>query len=202
MTAKLYRVHTTTDDFKGYDGVLITWVAVGRQTPPAPYAEAIWGLSANAEPDPYQRGAVDELFTLEEAEAWVTYLRKHYGDESAEIAEQPLPLKGNTIGLSDIPVGGGVDLLMPVREGDYPFPFQVYGYYDLRHHGDEDEGTGEDEARALMIRLLDDVLSSHEIGELRVVRAALSGLRLEPESSRSTARFLRRYLGESVEEDF
>jgi len=138
----LYRIHTITDDFREADGVEITWVAVGREAPPAPYAEAIRDPLPGSESYRYQRSryqqsAVDELFTHEEAEAWVAYLRKHYGDESAEIVEQPLPLTGDAMGLTDLPLGGGQDLLVPAKEDDYPFSFEVYGYYDFRQHWDD-----------------------------------------------------------------
>jgi hypothetical protein len=70
----------------------------------------------------------------EEAEAWVAYIQRHYSNESSEVVEQPLPLPGNAVALSDMPVGSGVDQIMPVREEDFPFSFHVYGCYDLREH--------------------------------------------------------------------
>ena len=120
MIAKLYRVQTRTDAIEGYDDVLVTWVAAGREAPPAPYANAIEGLGSDDEADLYRRNAVDELFTFEEAEEWVDYLQSHYGGESAEVVEEPLPLPGNAMALSDVPVGGGVDQILPVRGEDFP----------------------------------------------------------------------------------
>src|ERR687889_1271780 len=109
MAATLYRVQTRTDAIEGYDDVLITWAAEGRTVPVAPYADVIEGLGSGDEPDLFRRNAVDELFTFEEAETWVAYLQSHYSNESSEEVEQPLPLQGEAIALSDIPVGSGVD---------------------------------------------------------------------------------------------
>jgi hypothetical protein len=134
MVDKLYRVRSTKDEFKGHRDVGITWIAM-RDDPPLPYAKAIKGLSANVEAAnlPAQR-AVDELFTREEAEKWVDYLRKHFDYQSTEIVPVSLPLDKNTEGLSY--PHGGENLLRPVKEGD-PFPFEVCGYYTLPQPEDE-----------------------------------------------------------------
>src|SRR5687768_6596216 len=134
MAATLYRVQTRTDAIEGYDDVLITWAAEGRTSPVAPYADVIEGLGSSDHADLFRRNAVDELFTFEEAEVWVAYLQRHYSNESSEVVEQPLPLPPNAVALSEMPVGSGVDQIMPVREEDYPFSFHVYGCYDLREH--------------------------------------------------------------------
>ena len=44
----------------------------------APYADVIEGLGSGDQADLFRRNAVDELFTFEEAEAWVAYLQRHY----------------------------------------------------------------------------------------------------------------------------
>jgi hypothetical protein len=133
---KLYRVSTTVDELAGYRDVLLTWTADGRKAPPVPYTDALEGLERGHEPDPYQRGAVDELYTLEEAKALAAYLRKHYGDQASrtEIDEQPLPIPSNTMPLGFLPTGGGVGQLPPVHETDYQFIFEVRGCYDPRRH--------------------------------------------------------------------
>jgi hypothetical protein len=113
MAATLYRVQTRTDAIEGYDDVLITWAAEGRTSPVAPYADVIEGLGSGDEADLFRRNAVDELFTFEEAQAWVAYLQRHYSSESSEVVEQPLPLPGNPVALSDMPVGSGVDQKCP-----------------------------------------------------------------------------------------
>jgi hypothetical protein len=114
--------------------MLITWTAAGRDAPPAPYADVIKSLTSDGEAALFRRQAVDELFTFEEAEAWVAYLQMHYDDESPEVMEEPIPLPDNALALSDKPVGEGVDQIIPVRRGDYPFAFPVFGCYDLRVH--------------------------------------------------------------------
>ena len=130
MVDKLYRVRTTMDELE------IIWIAI-RDDPPLPYANAIEGLSANVEAEPPQQHAVDELFTREEAEKWVDYLRKHYNYQSTEIVEEPLPLDKNITGLSYSHSGGA--LLYPVKAGDYPFSFGVYGYPTLPRDEAEEE---------------------------------------------------------------
>ena len=199
MAATLYRVQTRTDAIEGYDDVLITWAAEGRTSPVAPYADVIEGLGSGDEPDLFRRNAVDELFTFEEAQAWVAYLQRHYSSESSEVVVQPLPLPPNAVALSDMPVGSGVDQIMPVREEDFPFSFQVYGCYDLREHlaesgnryrfGEEPyPGEIEDLTSVLdnrreqvaedlgkehpLFRLLDASLRAGDVEELRVARAA------------------------------
>jgi hypothetical protein len=97
MAATLYRVQTRTDAIEGYDDVLITWAAEGRTAPVAPYADVIEGLGSGDHADQFRRNAVDELFTFEEAQAWVAYLQRHYSSESSEVVEQPLPLPPNAV---------------------------------------------------------------------------------------------------------
>jgi hypothetical protein len=199
MAATLYRVQTRTDAIEGYDDVLITWVAAGREVPPAPYAEVTEGLDSGDEADLFRRNAVEELFTFEEAEAWAAYLKRHYSNESVEVVEQPLPLPGDAIALSDMPVGSGVDQILALREEDYPFSFPVYGCYDLREQLAESgnryrfgaepyPGEVEDLTSVLdnrreqvredlgtehpLFRLLDASLRSGDVEELRVARAA------------------------------
>jgi hypothetical protein len=136
MVTKLYRVYTTIDD------TVITWIALDRKEPPARYADAIDGLSADVDANEQESQAVDELFTHKEAEKWVDYLRKHYDDESAKIVEEPLPLERGVKGLA-YPEGRS-DLLKPdkvlkpVKEAEYPFSStEVWGYYNLHQHGED-----------------------------------------------------------------
>ena len=136
MVDKLYRVRSTKDQFKGHREVWIIWIAI-REDPPLPYANAIQGLSPDVEAKPAERQAVDEFFTREEAEKWVDYLLKHCNYQSTEIIEEPLPLDENITGY--FYPHGGEKLLSPVKEGDYPFSFEVYGYPVLPRDGDEEE---------------------------------------------------------------
>jgi hypothetical protein len=82
MAVKLYRVRTTKARFKGHSNVGITGVAIDRKKQPVRYAVAIDGLSTDEEAKEQQRQAVDELFTQEQAEKWVAYLRKYYEGRS------------------------------------------------------------------------------------------------------------------------
>jgi hypothetical protein len=134
---QLYRVRSTVDEIEGCKNVLLTWLAAREGQPPVPYAEAIEGLAPGTDPDTYQRMAVDELFTRKEAEALVLYLAGWYTGHSTVITEEPLPLGPDVMAMSAVPLGGGVDHMMPVIKRDYPLPFMVYGYYDLRWHWDE-----------------------------------------------------------------
>src|ERR671912_239060 len=87
MATKLYRVRSTKSD-----GTEIIWIAF-RNDPPVPYANAIKGLrSAPPGATGRQRQSVDELFTYEEAERWLDYLERHYGDLHSKIDPVDLPL--------------------------------------------------------------------------------------------------------------
>lgn len=141
VMSKLYRVNSTVNNFKyrgvRYDGVIITWFAEGRVEPPAPYSEAVEGLQPGEEVDGYPRLAVDELFTLGEAEELVACLQS-YGDESASIYEVDLPLPANVLGISDVPTGVGVEKPMLAKEDNetYPFQFQVCCYFNIHAHSE------------------------------------------------------------------
>ena len=114
--AKLYRVHSTVDGLKHrhwfYDGVTITWLArrkaEERYQPPW-VEEPVVDVGIGGK-DVYVAFAVDELFTREEAEAFVAYLKEHYGDDTAGMWEHPTPVPANCVGLGSIPIGGGVEM--------------------------------------------------------------------------------------------
>lgn len=139
-TAKLYGVHSTVDGWKHrrwfYDGVTIHWLAV-REAPERhnpPWTEVPVYDADTGERTPYLAAAVDELFTREEAEALVAYLKETYKDDTARISEYPTPVPANHGPLTMGGYGGSVDgfILKERREG-YPFDFDVEGYYDVRH---------------------------------------------------------------------
>jgi hypothetical protein len=75
-----------------------------RKHPPvryaAAYAAAIKGLSADVEAGDRAQEAVDELFTYEEAEKRLAYLRRHFDNLSSEIVEKALPLEPTAKALS------------------------------------------------------------------------------------------------------
>ena len=119
MATKLYQVRSTKSD-----GTEIIWIAF-RNDPPVPYAKAIKGLSADVEATGRQRQSVDELFTHEEAERWLDYLKRHYSDLHSKIVEVDLPLAPDAEALSY--TSGDRQLLKPIKAGD-PFSLEVRGY--------------------------------------------------------------------------
>jgi len=119
MATKLYRVRSTKSD-----GTEIVWIAF-RKDPPVPYAKAIGGLSADVEATGRQRQSIDELFTHEEAERWLDYLKRHYGDLDSKIVEVALPLAPDAEALSY--TSGDRQLLKPIKAED-PFSLEVRGY--------------------------------------------------------------------------
>ncbi len=203
---RLYRVHSTIDELDGRKNVAVNWFfADERETPPAPYAEVIEGYDPADEGKTYPEGAIDEAFTLEEAHALADYLRDRHADET-EITELRLPIRFSTMGCGAIPVGGPQGFLKLEYEPDYPLPFKVWGYYDLRQHEDEPDrlsryaglmgperpgelrdafnaldGSRQEIADALgtehpLFRLVDGALRSGDLDELRTARAAVAGL--------------------------
>jgi len=120
MATKLYQVRSTKSD-----GTEIIWIAF-RNDPPVRYAKAIKGLSADFDATERQRQSVDELFTHEEAEQWLDYLKRHYDDLDSKIVEEPLPLAPDAEALSY--TSGDMQLLKPIKAED-PFSlFEVRGY--------------------------------------------------------------------------
>ena len=136
--AKLYRVYSTVDGWKHrhwfFDGVTITWLArrVAKDRYRPPWVEEPVVDVRTGEKNFYLASAVDELFTREEAEAFVAYLKERYGDDTARMWEYPTPVPACNMGLGDIPVGGGVSTCLVQWKEGYPFDFEVEGYYDLR----------------------------------------------------------------------
>jgi len=119
MATKLYRVRSTKSD-----GTEIIWIAF-RNDPPVSYAIAIKGLSADVEATERQRQSVDELFTYEEAEQWLDYLKRHYDDLDSKIVPVPLPLAPDAEAFSY--TSGDMQLLKPIKAED-PFSLEVRGY--------------------------------------------------------------------------
>jgi hypothetical protein len=62
----------------------------------------------------------------------VGYLKDQYGDEP-EVEKISLPIPSNIAGFGANAVGGPTDFLMISERDGYPLPFEVLGYYDLRH---------------------------------------------------------------------
>ena len=139
----LYRVHTTASAFeydgRRYDNVRINWLAKERDEPPVPYAKVIDGWKSVEAGGPgeswqqkeYAKAAVDELFTLEEACAWCSYLKAHYQDETAHISLARLPLEFDVMPLSAVSPHSGEGLVAVPRLEGYPFTFKVLGRFQI-----------------------------------------------------------------------
>ena len=140
---RLYRVHTTATAFeydgRRYDDVWVTWLAEERNEPPVPYAEVVEGWESLEASGPgelwqqreYAQAAVDELFTLEEARAWCSYLKAQYQDETAHISLARLPLEIGVMPLSGVSTGSGEGLVAVPRLEVYPFTFNVLGRFQI-----------------------------------------------------------------------
>jgi hypothetical protein len=140
---RLYRVHTTAIAFeydgRRYDNVWITWLAEERDEPSVPYAGVVEGwesLEAGGPGEPrqqreYAKVAVDELFTLEEARAWCSYLKAQYQDQTARISLVRLPLDIDVMPLSAVSTGSGEGIVVAPRLEGYPFTFNVLGRFQI-----------------------------------------------------------------------
>src|SRR5262249_7334033 len=124
---KLFIVTTIAPAFRGHRDVPISWYVSKRARPPR---RSCPKLIAGYDTAPkylrlYARGALEELFTSEEAETFVAYLHSQYGAaaERTEIKEIELPIPTNTIGLGAIPDGGPVDCLLVAENPCWTLPF-------------------------------------------------------------------------------
>ncbi len=133
-TRQLFSITSTIPVFRDHSNVAIGWF-VRRRTQPV--ARRYSNLIENYDALPtdarlYPEGAVDELFTRQEADALAAWLREHRHDLSAKVDQVNLPIPANIIGLGAVPCGGGVDcLLLGTEEG---CPLEVGGFFDLRQH--------------------------------------------------------------------
>lgn len=150
---KLYEVNSTIPNYAD-TGVpaKVYWLMIERPEPLAvDYAEAIQdyeeaqaitrtakafadtddplsGLSMADDPAGVAEIAINELFTLEEAEQVLAFVREACDLES-EIREVALPIPQEIFPTSFIPAGGDFDYLYPGRLAD-SLPFRVYGVID------------------------------------------------------------------------
>jgi hypothetical protein len=130
---KLYEVSTVTSAYHGCRDVKFIWFRCPRGDEPArPYSELI----ENYDPEKkqyYEEGAIDELFTFDEANALKEYLDREHGSQGVtEIKEAKLPCPQNAIGIGAMSVGGGDDFYTLNEEKAYSLPFKVWGYFNLR----------------------------------------------------------------------
>ena len=136
LRMKLYSARTIVKVYKGHRDVAFSWFACRE---PGffrwPHAELIADYDRLDDECRFYAGdAADDLFDKTEADALAAYLeREHAGEGETTIKEVKLPLPGNIIGLSHIPVGGGTGWHQLNEEPAYSLPFRVWGYYDLRH---------------------------------------------------------------------
>jgi hypothetical protein len=79
MTIELFHVTTTITKYRGCENVAMNWFYCDRKTPLGPYAQLIANYDPADEYRMYAKGAIDEMFTADEAQALVTYLRKGMG---------------------------------------------------------------------------------------------------------------------------
>jgi hypothetical protein len=130
----LYHVYSTVKEFHRHRDVRFEWFILDRGGAVGPYAELIAGYDPPTYYD-WPETAVNELFTADEARMLVEYLDKHHRTESVQSIERAdLPFAPNTMPYVAIPVGGPQDFLMLSERDEWPLPFKVWGYYDLRQH--------------------------------------------------------------------
>jgi hypothetical protein len=140
MTIKLYRVTTIVPEFRGHRNVCIKWCITERATPiESPYAELIQDYPADK--DDWPEGAIDELFTRSEAEAFAGWLRQNVNDTgNTAIVEKPLPIPRDSWALKAMPFGGSQDFVEIEGVGGWDDPatsppqLKVVGCFDLRDY--------------------------------------------------------------------
>ena len=142
---KLYRLTSVIDDWphrgKRYNNVAVTWFVDERDYyPDFDYRKLLTRIDA------YGIGAIDELFTREEADQLAEYLLTPPNPTEVEITEVDLPLNANVAGVGAIAVGGDCDFYMLSEHDDYNLPFKAWGYYRI----DDD---------SLMFESLEDLLA-------------------------------------------
>jgi hypothetical protein len=126
----LYRVATVKGRFDGCKNVKFHWF-LDKKTEPRPYADLIADYDPKADFAGYAEDCIDEMFTLEQAEALKKYLDSTFGDAATTIEKVTLPISNNCIGFGSYAVGGGDDFYLLTRAEGYPLPFKVWGYFDL-----------------------------------------------------------------------
>jgi hypothetical protein len=80
----------------------------------------------------YERDYLARLFTEEEAHALTRYLNDHFGIESRIVPEE-LPIERGRCGVWSTAFGGPTGWFELSDFDGYPLPFEVTGYFDVRH---------------------------------------------------------------------
>lgn len=132
-TTNLYGVQSVVKEYRGYKDVTFCWFYAQARTPPRPYADLIKDYDPNDHH--YAEGAIDELFTWDEANQLVGYLDREHGDAGTNtIKEVTLPLPNNSAGFDAVVAAGfedGEGIYRLFGESVYSLPFEVEGYFDL-----------------------------------------------------------------------
>jgi hypothetical protein len=131
---KLYHVVTGVDEYHGHKDVCFQWFFAGTRPSGLPYAELIEDYDPDDENIHYAEGAVDEMFTEDEAKQLKSYLDREHGGSRTTIIEAEIPIPNHLMGHGAIPVGGPQDFYQLHNEDRYDLPFEVMGYFDLRQH--------------------------------------------------------------------
>jgi hypothetical protein len=132
MTMKLFQVTTQVKEYCGCKDVTFYWFKSEAKAGERPYRKLIADYSPGKGYIGYAEGAIDELFTEGEAKQLAAYLDGNEPEDLTTITEVSLPIGNDRMGHGAIPVGGGQDFLMITERPDYPLPFAVWGYFDLR----------------------------------------------------------------------
>lgn len=136
---QLYRVKTRPPEFHGHRDVLLSWFVTRRVAPVnRPYAQMIRDYDPADSYHYYPESAIDELFSKDEAEAFLDWLT-HYEEADTKIVEVPLPIARESMGFRAVPIGGPQGHLILAEVGGCdpatsPLGFTVCGYFDLRDH--------------------------------------------------------------------
>jgi hypothetical protein len=137
---QLFNVYSRVANLHGYKNVSIAWFVSERARTlfgpggslGIPYARVITGYDVADDYRCYCEGAVEELFTDDEARALAAWLRERCGDDdSVTIKPGQLPIRSNMAGLAAIAVGGDTGVLLISKHLDYDLSFEARGFYRL-----------------------------------------------------------------------
>ena len=124
---ELFQVHSVAREYRGRRDVTFHWFITNRDGKPSvPYSEAITNYQAG---NLYAEGAIEEMFTREQADLLVAYLKNYPSTEHVEPAGLPIP--DNRAGYGAAAVGGPTDFYMLADTEGYDLPFSVWGFFDL-----------------------------------------------------------------------
>lgn len=145
-TPRLYNASVIVPEYSGCKDVDITLLRYCRPRPVLPYRQLLGEGYDKVDDDmlDYAEGAVDELFTKREVEYVTRYIEKAYGLKATP-HEYDVPGDVGTMGVTGLPVGGGVGAVLLGDSENPELPFPVAGCYDLRRHVSDDEADSQKE---------------------------------------------------------